>query len=363
MNSVSEKYTNLGYFHLARGLGMVLILFGHSISPFFRPQGAMPVQTLFSGAGSVLGGGIMAMFFMISGFGFYCRSPKKALATQTKLLLKPYLITAAAILLTKLLLALVEQRPFALHGGEYVLTYLLGLNAEGGSTLAGIPIESVSIFWFILALFGGWLICNGIYRIKSGKLRTLLIVGCVLLGFCLTRISSIWPFCLPMALLSAGYLAAGFEMKNRQLLERKLPVWCWCVLTGIPLISMAFGRVNIVACYWKMGLIDVAGSFCVGFLLMRLYHRFMRTERSSPISQLLEAVGFHSIWIVFLHGYEKVIFPWHWLRFVFPNRPALCVLLCLLGRCLLIGLLIRLISLVKRKLHRKHPRRIITIEP
>ena len=363
MNSESEKYTNLGYFHLARGLGMVLILLGHSISPFFPPQEAAQAQELFSGAGSVLGGGIMAMFFMISGFGFYCRSPRKTLATQTKLLLKPYWITAAAILLTKLLLALVKQRPFARHGAVYVLTYLLGLNAEGGGTLAGIPIESVSIFWFILALFGGWMICNGIYRIKSGMMRLLLTLGSVLLSFCLCLISRIWPFCLPMMLLSAGYLAAGYEMKCHQLLDRRLPVWFWCIIAAVTLISMAFGRINIVACHWGLGLQDVAATFSTGFLLMQLYHRISGFGGNNPIRLLLEAVGYHSLWIVFLHGYEKVIFPWHRLQYIFPDSPALCVAVCFLGRCLIIGLLIRLISTVKRKLRRKRSRRTIIIEP
>ena len=44
------------------------------------------------------------------------------------------------------------------NGGEFVLTYLLGLNAEGGGTLWGDSGGNLSVFfWFVLALFGGWL--------------------------------------------------------------------------------------------------------------------------------------------------------------------------------------------------------------
>ena len=68
MRSELERYTNLGYFNTARGLGMLLILFGHSLSPFFDAPDQ--TQVIFSGAGSLLGAGIMALFFMISGFGF-----------------------------------------------------------------------------------------------------------------------------------------------------------------------------------------------------------------------------------------------------------------------------------------------------
>lgn len=362
MNTERESCTSLGHFHMARGLGMVLILLGHSITPFFRPDGTETVRSLFSGAGSVLGGGMMAMFFMISGIGFFCRRPGKCIATQTKLLLKPYYITAAAVLLTKALLALVKQRPFADHGAEYILTYLLGLNAEGGGTLLGFPIESVSIFWFILALYTAWLLFNSILRIKSRTAQMLLVTLCVTASWLLTLVSDVWPFCLPIGLLSVGYLAFGYAIRQHQLLDRKLPFWCWAVIWSITLICAAFGGVSIVSCRWQLGLLDVAGSFCVGFLLMRLYHWFMSANRRGALLRLLEGVGLHSIWIVFLHGYEKVIFPWHKLLLLFPDRPVLCVCLCFLLRSAVIYGLYRLISALLRRLRGKRRPGKITIE-
>ena len=360
MHTAQKNCTSLGYFHIARGLGMILILLGHSITPFLQRTAPMG-HTLFSGAGSVLGGGIMAAFFMISGVGFYCRSPKKCLTTQSKLLLKPYFLTAAAILATKGLLALVKQRPFRAHGAQYILTYLLGLNAEGGGTLWGLPIESVSIFWFILALFGGWVMLNAIFRLKEQRARYFLIVLCVVISWGLTLISRVWPFCLPMALLSVGYLAAGCAIRQFGLLDRRLPLWCWMLLWGITLICAAFGSVSIVSCRWRLGLLDVCGSFCAAFLLLRLYHRVINQSRGGPFPRLLEGIGFHSIWIVFLHGYEKVIFPWHKLALLLPNRPVLSVCLCFLLRSLLIYGLYRLIEAV-RHLFRGTRRKKITIE-
>lgn len=344
MSNEPEKYNSLGYFHLARGLGMLLIVLGHSITPFFPKTQPEEMQMLFSGVGGVLGGGIMAMFFMISGFGFYKRSPQKCLSIQTKLLLKPYVQVAIAILATKVILAVLEQRSFLNHGGELVLTYLLGLNAEGGGTLAGMPIESISIFWFILALLGGWVLYNGICQLKKKRVQWALIAACVVLSYVLSQISQVWPYCIPMALLTVGYLAAGNEIQKRRLLDRKLPLWCWVILLLVPLVSAAFGAVNIVACVWKLGLIDVAGSFCIGFLLLRLYARFMELEWHGRLVQTLEAIGLRSIWIVCLHAYEKAIFPWYRLKGVFPNAPGLCVLLCFLGRWAVIFLLLRLLS-------------------
>ena len=347
---MTQKNPGLGYFNLARGLGMVMILLGHSMTPFAA------MEQVGMGGGSVLGGGIMAMFFLISGMGFYSRSPKKCFSIQYRLLLKPYFLTTAAILLTKLVLALVKQRPFAQHGGQLVLTYLLGLNAEGGGQLWGIPIESVSIFWFILSLFGGWMLYNSICRLHNKNLQILLVISCVVASYGLTLISSVWIFCLPMVLLSVGYLAAGDMIRKFQLLDRKLPVWCWAILLTISLICFCFGGVNQVGCNWKLGLLDVAGSFCVGFLLLRLYNRVMEKSPQGPLTRMAETVGFYSLWILFLHGYEKVIFPWYRLGAWMPKSVA--VVVCLAARCAVMYGLFRLLNALNRNRRRKRRKTI-----
>lgn len=359
MRNNPGKSDSLGYFNLARGIGMLLIVLGHTVALYILTlDTAYPV----GGAGSILSGGIIAAFFMISGFGFYKRSMKKCLSIQTKLLLKPYCLTAAAILGTKVLLSLIKQRPFMDHGGELVLTYLLGLNATGGSSVFGIPIESVASLWFILALFGGWIIYNAIMQIKSNPLQCCLITGCVIISYLMTLVSKVWPFCLPMALMAAGYLAAGDYIRRNQLLERKLPFWCWGMMLIILSLSAAFGEVDIADCVWRLGLIDVAGTFCAGFLLLRLYACFMKRQWKGKLLGLLEEIGLKSIWIVCLHAYEKYIFPWYRVCAGFSDQPWLGVFLCFVCRCAVIYLLYWIISRVIRKWKKKHRKKKITIE-
>lgn len=346
MEGTRDNQNGLGSFHLARGIGMVLILLGHSITPFYSPATIME-QGVFSGAGSVLGGGLMVMFFLISGYGFFDRSPKKCISMQTKLLLDPYLYTMGAVLVTKLVLALVLWRPFRSHGGELVLTLLLGLNAEGGGTLWNVPIESVSILWFIIALYGGWILYNGICRLERPWVRDVLAAACLLTGTLLTLVGRVWPFCLPMVLQAAGFLAIGHRIREENLLERKLLWWQWAVPGALALVSMAFGGVNMVACYWKLSLLDVLGALSVGFLLLRLYRWWMDRAPGGAVIRALEAVGFHSVWVVFLHGYEKMIFPWHRLGQWLPG--PVCVAVCFVARCLLICLMLRLLEAFRRK--------------
>lgn len=351
MESTQRNHNDLGYFNMARGLGMLLVVAGHSVGLFMLPPDDTPI--LFGGAGSVFGGGLMALFFLISGFGFYKRKPKKCLSIQTKMLLRPYCVVAAAVLLTKLGLAIVKHRSFLQHGGELLPTYLLGFNMEGGGTVCGIPVDSISILWFVLALFGGWVIYNGIVQIQRPTVQLLLVAACILTGYLLTLLSKVWPFCIPMALLAVGYLAAGAQIRKHQLLERKLPAWCYLLLFLPILISAAYGQVDIFACIWKLGFVDVLSTFCLGFLLLKLYALFMARNPQGRLVLLFEAMGFHSIWVVCLHAYEKVIFPWYLLRRVFPHAPGLCAAVCFSGRCIVIYLLYCLLSRANQFWRRK----------
>ncbi|MCI5648711.1 MAG: acyltransferase [Fusicatenibacter sp.] len=358
MEQRQRKSECLGYFHLARGLGMILIVAGHSVNLFYSPGHG---YGLFAGAGSVLGGGIIAMFFMISGFGFYRRSPGKCFSIQKKLLLRPYYLTAAAVLATKLLLAIGKKRSFLEHGGELILTYLFGLNAEGGGSFLGIPIESVSILWFLLALFGGWILYNQIMQFRSENLQAVMILLCILCSFVLIRLSKVWPFCFPMGLQAVGYLAAGDQIRKRNLLEKKLPVWMWGLLI-LGTAAAAFGEVNMVAGIWRFGLLDLAGSFCVGFLLLRLYAGWKNRVDGGKVTAVIEEIGFCSIWVVCLHAYEKIIFPWHRLAWIFPDQPWLCVILGFCGRCVVMYLMYLILVFGKRKWKRwKKKRRKVRI--
>ena len=353
------KCGGLGYFNLARGLGMVLIIVGHSIN---RVRNMQMSAGIFGGAGTILGGGIIAAFFMISGFGFYCRKPRKCFNIQKKLLLRPYFCVAAAVLITKFILAVIKKRSFFNHGGEMILTYMLGLNGEGGGSIGGIPIDSVSILWFILALFVGWMIYNGCMLLQSEWLRNIIVIFCVILSYILTLISKVWPFCFPMGLLAVGYLAIGDYIRKKQLLEKKIPWWTWIGILMIVFACAAFGNVNIVVGVWKLGLLDVLGSFCSGFILLQLYARFMKLNLNNRIIGLLEEIGFNSIWIVCLHAYEKIIFPWYRIYEMFPNEPWLAIILCFLSRCAVMYLMYRIVVVVRRIIKKTRRKEKITIE-
>lgn len=360
MGKRPHKQYSLGYFNLLRGLGTLFVIVGHSAALFVAAKELPLTLPVFRGAGRVLGAGVMSMFFMISGFYYYRRTPARCIKSQAKILLKPYYLTGLAIFVVKALTALIKGQPFMEYGAGLAFTFLLGLNAPYGTEFAGMNLMTVSIFWFVLALFGGWIIYNFIRWIPDKQIRGLYILLCILVSWVLTEVSKVWPYAFPMALLAVGYLCAGNQIRKRNLLRRRLPTFAWIVMWIIVLTSMAFGNVDIAACVWEMGLLDVLATFCLGFMVMRLYSSLTKRRLKGAFVRMMENVGLNSIWILCLHAFEKAVIPWDRLKTIFPDQPQLCTAVCFFGRCLVIFVLYMAIFRI-RKLIRRRRRPVIVI--
>ncbi|MBR3973461.1 MAG: hypothetical protein IKJ99_05885 [Oscillospiraceae bacterium] len=358
MNPVQRKKDGLGYFNLLRGLGLLFIILGHSIAPFLTVQIPDTSGTLFQGAGRIFGSSVLALFFMISGLGFYRRSLKKCLFIQAKLLLKPYALTALSLIICKMVLAALKGNSVLNQFLSLFLTFLLGMNASQGGSLFGIHITTISILWFIVALFGSWVIYNFILHLPEQKMRYQCILGCMTLSWILSLISKVWPFTLPMVLMAVGYIAAGHEIRVRNLIHKQLSISTWCIVIFLSIICLMFGYVDMAACVWKLGPIDMIGTICIAFLMLRLYCRIMDLGIHGKVIAHLEHLGINSIRILCIHAFEHAIIPWRKLSLLFPNAPVLCTILCLLGKAALIWGLYYLTYHLPRK-----KRKTITIEP
>ena len=364
MKNSQQHHNSLGFFNRIRGLGVIWIIIGHSFAQYMTTKTAAEAAAIpvFAGAGRVLGGGILAMFFLISGFYFYRRSPKKCFSTQKKLILRPYIMTSMAIILVKALISVIAGRFSWKNTVSYIVTYALGLNVTDGRQVLGITLKTISIFWFLLALFGGWVLYNAIVHLKDKRMQTVAVVSCVVCSWILTKIFRTWPFALPAVLLAVGYIAAGHYIHQKNLLERKLPKWMWCVISSFALISIVFGYSDIASGVWKLGLLDVAGSFCVGFLLLRLYAYLTARCGNSCVLQVVEKIGLYSMWILCLHAFEKEVINWKRLLTVLPGRMLLCGIICFVGRCVVIYLLYIGFSRIRMLYHSKRRKKITFTE-
>lgn len=354
MNKTINRHYSLGYFNTARGLGALFVIIGHSMALFLSSMPQMPAIPVFAGAGRVIGGGIMAMLFMVSGFYFQRRSMKRCIRTQAKMLLVPYYRTGFAIFLGVSIRLLLEGKPVLKNGIRILTTFALGTNAaRGGITLLGLNVGTVSLFWFVLALCWGWIIYNGISFIPVRWMRFGALCCCALASRVMVEFSNVWVMALPMVMMAVCYLAVGNQIRIHRLMDKKLPIWLQLPTILIALICLAFGQVDIAACEWKLGLLDMLGSVCVGYLLLLLYVKIMDSPRGSKLFRRIDNVGIHALKILCIHAFEKEVIPWKELIRVFPGRPVLCTVLCLAGRLIIIHGLILLTEHIRRFLRRK----------
>ena len=358
MTTMKRKQYSLGYFNMARGMGTLMVIAGHSMALFLSGMKIGEVPTVFAGAGRVIGGGVMAMFFLISGFYFKPRPVGRCIRMQARLL-KLYYATAIAIVASLVLQRFLQGKPWEELGQKLLWTYLFGFNAPAGAVILGQEVGTVSLFWFIFALFLGWILYNLICTIKSVTWRRMCVCLCVVSGWCLTEVSRVWPMAIPMGLITVGYIALGSLIREKDLLEHRLPIAIEVCVVAVALLCLSFGHVDMSVCLWKLGLLDVAGSFCVGYLLLRLYCLYANRNPHGILARQTEYVGMHSIWIFCIHAFEKALVPWQNLRRIFPDSPVLCMVICFVGRILVIGALFWLLYRSRKQIRRKRQHGIV----
>lgn len=348
---------SLGYFNLLRGYGILWVLIFHTRILYF--ERSLETQYLLT----ITGAGLMAMFFIVSGFGFYKRKTIRCLKTQFRLILVPYIWMCAFVLLERVAYDIVRGIPFSENGGSLVLTYLFGLCVYPERTVAGFPVSFVGLFWFLLALFTGWIIYNQISQIKDQKIIRLSVIGCVALGWLLPKISDLWPYCIPQGLLTAGCLYLGETIRKNGWLERKLSPAIYAIALIWIGVSEIYGGGDMGTNYWRLGPFDVISAYLIGLLFIRIYYRLYPYIPENKITDMLETVGGESFLIFCIHGAERVTVPWYIIqRYIGNPVTGTCLYFCL--RCLLIYIAYKAVKEIQRLInHRKRRKKVrITLE-
>ena len=348
------KTNTLGYFNLLKGCGILWVLAFHTVILYFERD--LENQNLFT----INGAGLMAMFFIISGFGFYKRKPMRCLNMQFKLIMAPYIWMCAFILIERVVYNFIRGIPFKDNGGSLILTYLFGLCVYPERTVLGYTVSFVGLLWFILALFTGWIIYNQISQIKENKMIRLCIMCSVFLGWLLPKITDLWPYCIPQGLLAAGCLYIGESIRKNRLLERKLsPVIYVGALIWIG-ISEIFGGGDMGTNYWRFGLFDVVSAYLIGLMFIRVYYNLYPYIPENKITEILEMVGGESFLVFCIHGVERVTVPWYVIQRYIANQ-YLGTCLYFLMRCVFIFIVYRVIKKIQRWLNQRKRRKKVTI--
>ncbi len=341
---------SIGYFNFSRGVGIIFVVLAHTAKFFVSSE--MNDQ-LFGNAIASLGSAVMAMFFMVSGFGFRSKKMKKALGEQSRLLLLPYVITAGLILLAKLTLAILKQRSFMDYGGDMVMSYLIAINHGYEGTILGLPVNNIAMLWFLWALFGGWCIYNAITRIKDSKKQYTLVCLCVIASFALISYSHVWPFVLPHMLQAVGFICVGKIIRDSDFLEKRQNPMVWILLSIPTLLTLAFGGVDVYTCSWRLSIIDYIGILCMGVLLLKMFSMIQNTYSSGNVYEWIAGLGINTLQILCIHAFDEKVIPWHnWIP-LFENRIWLGILIYAVVRICFIFVAFKIVKFIQSKFFRK----------
>lgn len=350
-----NNYLNtIGYFNFARGICILFVVFGHSATLFFTntyQQGSL------NNVLNNLGAGLMAMLFMVSGFGFRNKKNSKCIKQQAKLCLTPYYITAVCVIGAKLALAVIKHRSFWKYGGEFLSTYLLVINRGYKGLIWGMPTDNIAWTWFLWALFGGWCIYNAIDRLNKPKVKLFLVALCVIIGMSLTLITKVWFYCIPHMLQTTGFIYAGHMIQKHHILEKKLTLPEWLAVLIFSSITLIWGGIDMFTCVWNLFLLDYIGVIAVGFLLLKFFSWIADKEPENFLYKGISVIGYNTLQILCIHTFDSRVIPWHRWKTLFASRPWMGVLTSTLIRIVFIFVACKCIAYINKKFFRKKSKR------
>lgn len=190
---------------LCRGIGILLVLLGHTNPPFMK--------YIYSFH--------MPLFFILSGYLY--KRDNLHLTTMAyirkiaRAYLSPYIILCVLNLMIQMIFHVIKGNDeLLLIFGKYVV----GIMWSKGS-VEWMP--NCSPLWYLTALFSALLIFTLIMRIRNAKLRICLFSFCPLLSFALDLLNILkLPWNIDSALMGVLFINLGWELKNSGILERAL---------------------------------------------------------------------------------------------------------------------------------------------
>lgn len=291
---------SLGMFDLLKGVIILYMIFRHTVA-WVDQTDTLIEKLLFTM--------YIPTLFMVSGYWLKKRKLKDGLKNSFQSLMKPYLIVCAVILAVGAVhRALIhDMRDWV---DSFLVPIILGTSGEGGR---------IGAMWFVLALFIGW--CLFFLAVDRLGERGQLIAACAgaLAGALLLPLRP--PYQIGQGLIAFFYVYAGYFIKRKKLLERELSPWVWALLVAVWAAGACFSGQNLALYKIENGFLNIPGTLCGAFLMIRLFLRLNALEWRAlePIRWL----GRYSLWILCVHAVEEEVFPWKILFWFVPRESVL----------------------------------------
>lgn len=249
----------------------------------------------------------MGVFFIISGYGFRPVKNLRGVKTHVRMLLRPILTAYICFTIVMLILNLIRGRSAFSGIANRWIGLLLGHMRR--TEIFGLETETITVFWYFIALFASWMILSLIFHLfERESLRCAAVLLCSTAGCLLGRyIPELW-FCITQSLLAVGFLYAGYLIKKKEIAFVKIPIWGYAILIGMTGFVLAFGQVNLGVGELDLGMIDYAGTICGSILVIRIYLAIFDPEWK--IYTPFMFIGRNSALFICIHGFEALLILW-----------------------------------------------------
>lgn len=276
LNSGSEMNDRIESFDILKGIGVLLVIVGHT---FMKEIG--PFIQAFH----------MPLFFIVAGYFFKYKPLSEQMKKDFRRLIVPYFVV---VLITALIASLKYYK------STHEINLFLSTLYECGTPA-----------WFLLALFGAKQLFNIIYGyFENYYLLIVFVVSsipCFISHFIdINPILSIAPSICGLLFYAIGYYV---KISNSLHLLKRNSYIIMFVCLLLWLNTSILGAVDLHYCVFKLWIVDFSGA-CAGVYICYNLCVFIE-KRTSIFKTFLLNVGYYSFIIYSFHAIEYVFPDWH----------------------------------------------------
>ena len=355
-----EKYVpqkiGLASFDFAKGLGILLVILGHSAQDVTSEDAYISTNILFAVIAIVFLYAVLPMFFVVNGYGSKAVDPKNNLKRQLRILAEFYGIYIVVVIVIDAVKMFTVPDYSKAEFVKQVAAFLT-LSIHDVS-INGLEIGTIGPMWFFVSLCIGRIVLNRILMIRNNKTQTI-VAALVLIPFyflikhdfallCLTTICSALIFLYMGHCLSRYKI---FRMSNNCI--PMIFIFGSIVFFATALLNGTY--FSIAGNYWGnnifLGLfISVLGGTVMTWLCLQYGNTVFRSFRA------VRKIGRMSAFFFLAHSIEYMTIPWgkiiQQLNAGFYVK-SITVFLC---RMIVVSLLTWILMRVYGRLHRKKQR-------
>ena len=342
--------SNLTMFDLAKGIGIILIILGHTKELIFG--GSLGIGMRIEIISVIIGlfflYGLMPMFFVASGYGFRISDSKSTFKKQLYFLLKPYAIVAISTLMISLLRLLISSEYRLEEFWWTILPFALANAHEG--RIGPIAINSIGPMWFGFALGIAWIVLNCILNVKNKYLRNALLILLPVVGYCFCEFD-LYYYSFTQIIAVLLFIFVGYIIREKKIFIKESNKTIVGYLVGVIIfiiLAIINGvNINIAVNNWGNNYF-IAMILCMisGTIILRLFLAF--NQYAIGKFRLIKEIGRNTYIIFYIHAFEYLALPWDEVVKLLPNKKILQFIIIAILRCLVIFAIYKMIEIIKK---------------